>query len=67
MWNAVIIKNDPTKEEGYERNPSRIYINDLSLIIDLAGTLMNKADPESDDETPYDEFMDHAEQEVIEG
>lgn len=35
-------------------------VDDLFHIVDLAGQLLNKADPGDDDTKPYDEFLKHA-------
>ena len=32
-------------------------VDDLFHVVDLAGQLMNKADPSDDDTKPYDEFL----------
>ena len=41
---------------GGERDPTEVHLNEFFGIIDLAGKLMNKKEPDSDDEGPYDEF-----------
>ena len=41
---------------GAKRNPNEVHLNEFFSIVDLAGKLMNKAEPDSDDEGPYDEF-----------
>jgi len=35
-------------------------ISDLFHILDMAGNLLNKAEPEPDDTAPFDEFMRYA-------
>ena len=37
-------------------------ISDLFHILDMAGTLLNKAEPDNDDTAPFDEFMRYAKQ-----
>lgn len=37
-----------------------ILINDMFHIIDLAGTLMNKAEHDDDDTRPFEEFMKYS-------
>jgi len=37
-------------------------ISDLFHILDMAGTLLNKAEPDADDTVPFDEFMRYAKQ-----
>ena len=38
------------------RDPTQVEVTSLAHIIDLAGQLLNKQEPDSDDETPFDEF-----------
>ena len=40
-----------------ERNPEEVHLSELFNIVDLAGKLMNKKEPEDDDETPYNEYL----------
>lgn len=40
-------------------------MNDLFHVIDLAGKLLNKKEPEEDDTTPYDEFMKYAKTVIV--
>lgn len=43
-----------------DREHNIIMVDDLFHIVDLAGQLLNKADPEDHDTKPYDEFLKHA-------
>lgn len=43
VWSAVC------KDLTTERDFNKVYINDLFHILDLAGTLMNKAEPTDND------------------
>lgn len=45
-----------------QRFPNEIMISDLFHILDMAGTLLNKAEPDNDDTAPFDEFMRYAKQ-----
>jgi len=40
-------------------------LNDLFHVIDLAGKLLNKKEPQEDDTTPYDEFMKYAKTVIV--
>ena len=53
--------------EKDHRNPDKIYIKDLFHILDLAGTLLNKAEPDDDDPTPFQEFNKHAKEDDGDG
>lgn len=48
-----------------ERDPNEVHLNDLFHVIDLAGKLLNKKEPEEDDTTPYDEFMKYAKTVIV--
>jgi len=50
-----------------KRDPTEVHLNEFFGIIDLAGKLMNKAEPDSDDEGPYDEFQKWEHTDIIEG
>lgn len=53
VWKATVEGNE--QSTNLEINP-----NELFHIIDLAGTLMNKKNPDDDDETPFMEFEKYA-------
>lgn len=59
VWDLTVEKDS--------RNPEKIYINDLFHILDLAGTLMNKAEPGDNDPTPFQEFNKHAKEDDLRG
>ena len=42
------------------RDRNKVYLNDLFHILDLAGTLMNKAEPSDSDPTPFNEFKKYS-------
>lgn len=48
-----------------ERDPNEVHLNDLFHVIDLAGKLLNKKEPDEDDTTPYDEFMKYAKTVIV--
>lgn len=52
-------------EGAGDRDPNEVHLSDLFHIIDLAGKMMNKKEPDEDDETPYDEYMKHAHTDII--
>ena len=39
------------------KDPKQVDVGSLAHIIDLAGQLLNKQEPDSDDETPFEEFQ----------
>ena len=43
-----------------DREHNIIMVDDLFHIVDLAGQLLNKADPDDHDTKPYDEFLKYA-------
>lgn len=48
-----------------ERDPNEVHLNDLFHVIDLAGKLLNKKEPDEEDTTPYDEFMKYAKTVIV--
>ena len=48
------------------RDPTQVDVMSLAHIIDLSGQLLNKEEPDSDDETPFEEFQRYQQTDIVE-